>query len=103
MISYSDILLKNIWLFIILLVAFLLITLFFIYKQSKEKPVTGKEELIGVRGAARTVVDKNGGFIFVEGELWKAESPEEVIQPGEKVEVIDLNGLILKVKTLEDS
>ncbi len=37
------------------------------------------------------------GFVIIEGEYWEAIS-DEVIEPGEEVEVIERQGLILKVK-----
>ncbi len=37
------------------------------------------------------------GYVIIEGEYWEAIS-DEVIEPGEEVEVIERQGLILKVK-----
>ena len=42
---------------------------------------------------------RNGGFVFVEGALWKAES-DELLEVGSKVEIIGANNLLLKVRKL---
>ena len=44
----------------------------------------------------RERIDREG-LIFVHGEYWHATS-DEVIEPGERVEVESAEGLILKVK-----
>ncbi len=65
-----------------------------VIKAYKHRPFTGNEGMIGRVGEVR-----NGGFIFVEGALWKAES-EEPLEAGSKVEIIAANNLLLKVKKL---
>jgi membrane-bound ClpP family serine protease len=42
---------------------------------------------------------RSGGFVYVEGALWKAESTEP-LEIGSKVEVIAVEKLLLKVKKL---
>ncbi len=77
---------------------------FFIFAVTKAikarltKPTTGKEGIIGEIG---TVVTKLApeGRVAIHGEFWKAES-DQPIDAGEKVEVIGVNNLILKVKKL---
>lgn len=51
--------------------------------------------MIGQVGEARSRISPTGK-VFVAGEYWDAES-EEVIEQGEKVRVIALKGLKLKV------
>ncbi|RKY87072.1 nodulation protein NfeD [candidate division KSB1 bacterium] len=77
-------------------------TLFFLFavglglKAQMKKASTGKEGIVGMIGTARTDLDPEGQ-IFVAGELWKAYSDEK-IKKGEKVKVIEMKELLLKVK-----
>jgi len=68
-------------------------------KTLKKKPVSGKEGLIGKKGKALTNITKEGGKIFVEGEIWQAVSEEE-IPKGSQVKIVEKEGFILKVKKL---
>ncbi|HEX6033787.1 MAG TPA: nodulation protein NfeD, partial [Anaerolineales bacterium] len=60
----------------------------------------GIESLIGKRGIARTVVAGSGGQVQLGSELWTAESIDtaESIGKGDRVEVVEVKGLRLKVK-----
>lgn len=62
----------------------------------REKPDTGKEGLLGMQAVARTDVHMDGQ-VFMRGEYWSAWS-DEPIRKGEKVTVIALEGLKVKVK-----
>ena len=68
-------------------------------KTLKKKPVSGKEGLIGKKGKALTNITKEGGKIFVEGEIWQAVSEEEIPE-GSHVKIVEKEGFILKVKKL---
>ena len=58
----------------------------------RRSPVTvGPQEIIGMQGVVR-----DGGLVFVRGELWRARSPEP-LAPGQRVEVDRLDGLTLTV------
>jgi len=57
---------------------------------------TGKEGLIGMRAEARTDIGADGQ-VFLRGEYWNARS-DEPIAKGEKVMVVAVDGLRLKVK-----
>lgn len=62
-----------------------------------KKPVlTGMESLVNERGIARTDLNPKG-TVFIRGELWNAIS-EEPIQSDEAVVVVNVEGLVLKVK-----
>jgi len=65
-----------------------------VIKAYKHRPFTGNEGMIGRIGEVRS-----GGFVFVEGALWKAES-DEPLEAGSKVEIIGANNLLIKVKKL---
>ncbi|HIC91756.1 MAG TPA: nodulation protein NfeD [Syntrophaceae bacterium] len=82
------------------------ISLFFLiigtlaFKAYVSKPKTGMEGLIGAQGVAtKRIVGE--GKVFVHGEYWNAES-EEVIESGEKIEVIGSEHLRLKVKKIKN-
>lgn len=68
-------------------------------KTLKKKPVSGTEGLLGKRGKAITKITKEGGKVFIEGEIWQAISEEE-IEEGKEVEVLEKKGFTLKVKAL---
>jgi len=70
------------------------------YKAYKRKPVTGVEELIGLKGIAKTDIDSRKGMVMVHGELWQAVSDEK-INKDEEVIVEEVMGLTLKVRKAE--
>ena len=75
------------------------IFLFIIYKalEAQRRPVaTGAEGLIGQRAKVRTPL-KPSGTVIVHGEIWRAESDEE-LEAGSRAEVVEVQGLRLKVK-----
>jgi membrane-bound serine protease (ClpP class) len=59
---------------------------------ARRMPVSvGPQEIVGMEGVVR-----EGGLVFVRGELWRAYSSEP-LAPGERVRVDGLNGLTLDV------
>jgi membrane-bound serine protease (ClpP class) len=78
---------------------------FFIFAVTKAikarltKPTTGMEGLIGEIGTASTPIVPEGK-ISVHGEFWNAMSDQK-IEAGEKVQVIGVMNLKLKVKRIE--
>lgn len=59
---------------------------------------TGRQAMIGETGHSRTRLDPLGQ-VFVRGEIWSAEASEgEIIEKGEEIEIVDVKGLMLKVK-----
>jgi membrane-bound serine protease (ClpP class) len=68
-----------------------------IVKAQKRQPVVGKEWIIGQVGEARTDLSPTG-TVFVGGTWWTAEAVDGEIKAGEKVEVVAMEGLRLKVK-----
>ncbi len=69
-------------------------------KTIRKRPVSGKEALIDKVGKVIEDVGPEEGKIFVEGEIWKAIS-DEPIPKGEKVIVVEKDGLTLRVKPLK--
>jgi membrane-bound serine protease (ClpP class) len=63
----------------------------------------GVGSYVGKTGTARTVVEGSGGQVQLESELWSAESVEgsEKIRKGDKVEVVGIKGLRLKVRKIK--
>ena len=64
----------------------------------RRPPVTGKEGLVGTEGQARdSITPDTPGYVRVHGELWRATSRAPVT-PGQRVRVLDLDGLTLMVE-----
>jgi membrane-bound serine protease (ClpP class) len=78
---------------------------FFIFAVTKAirarltKPTTGMEGLIGEIGTASTPIAPEGK-ISIHGEFWNVTS-EQKIEAGEKVQVIGVVNLKMKVKRIE--
>jgi membrane-bound serine protease (ClpP class) len=68
------------------------------YRAYRAKPKTGVEGLIGQKGLVQQSIDPEG-VVFVHGEIWRAVS-EEKMEPGDKIQVEGVDGLVLKVKRL---
>ncbi len=64
-------------------------------KIRHKKPISGAEGLLYEIGAANTDIEKEGK-VFIDGEYWDAWS-DEPIKAGEKVKVLEMKGLKLKV------
>ncbi len=80
--------------------AFIIFAIRMVVKAQMRRPVTGVEGMIGQTAEVRKILEPEGE-VFIRGELWKAESLEGVIERGEKVKVVDVDGLKLKVKRIE--
>ncbi len=84
---------------VLMTAAFFILGMILVIRTHMKKTITGEEGLIGTTGVCKTEINPEGK-IFVHGEYWNAIS-EEVIQPEEKVRVVEVDGLTLKVeKTL---
>jgi membrane-bound serine protease (ClpP class) len=68
-------------------------------KVRRQKPLTGKEHLIGKQATALTKIDKKGK-VEIEGEIWNATSKQKIKQ-GEKVVIKKVSGLNLIVESLK--
>lgn len=73
-----------------------IITVTIAVRVYREKPDTGKEGMINAPATANTDIHADGQ-IFMRGEYWSAWS-DEPIRKGEKVTVIAIEGLKVKVK-----
>ena len=66
-------------------------------RAQRARPVTGVEGLIGSIGVARGDLTPEG-FVFVQGERWKAIAEDGEIKEGTSVQVIGIDGFRLKVR-----
>ncbi len=66
-------------------------------RAQRRRPATGREALVGAVGEARSDLSPQG-VVFVQGELWTAESVDGWIPEGSRVQVVDVEGLRLKVR-----
>jgi membrane-bound serine protease (ClpP class) len=60
------------------------------------QPRTGEGGMVGMIGTAKTVIDLEGK-VLVHGELWQAKARSPIAQ-GDKVRVVDIEGLVLEVE-----
>ena len=63
----------------------------------------GAPSLLGKTGTARTSVGETGGQVQLESELWTADpiAESEKIGKGDRVEVVEVKGLRLKVRKIK--
>jgi len=79
-----------------LFVCFILLLVSLTIKTHRNRVQTGVSGLIGSTGTAETIISKSGK-VFVSGELWNAYSDDKIVK-GSKVEIVDVEGMTLKVK-----
>jgi len=70
-------------------------------RAQMKKATTGKQGLVGEKGVAINALNPQGQ-VSVHGEIWKAVS-SETLKKGEAVEVVSVEGLLLRVKKSSDS
>lgn len=70
------------------------------WRAHKRKVVTGQQGILGARGRARTDIAPEG-TVFVQGEYWRARAENGAIPSGEPIEVIGLDGFVLRVRGLK--
>ena len=63
----------------------------------------GPQSYVGKTGTARTPLGETGGQVQLGSELWSAEpvSESEKISKGDRVEVVEIKGLRLKVRKIQ--
>ena len=76
--------------------SFVLAVSYLVFRSQKAKPTLGIEGLIGEVGLAREKLSPRG-MVFVHGEYWTAEA-DEAIETGERVQVVGLDRMVLKVR-----
>ena len=88
---------------IVLIGGFFIVVAFLAFSAYRGKPASGMEGLMGETGVVEERIDPVG-LIFAHGEYWKATC-KEIVEEGEKVQVIGSRGLELIVEKIirEDS
>jgi membrane-bound serine protease (ClpP class) len=71
-------------------------------RAQSQKVQTGREALIGAVGVARTDLTPTG-TVFVQGELWSAQSEDGTIPAGRPIRVTRVDGLRLDVRKREEA
>ena len=66
-------------------------------EAQRKKKLTGAEGMIGEEGEVLTDFKEGKGKVFVHGEIWNAESKEE-LKKGDKIKVVGVKGLTLIVE-----
>ena len=86
---------KSLLFSIVILVALLLaVVMSLVIKDRKNRPAIGNEGMIGLTAEVRS-----NGMVYVNGALWQASSDDE-LQKGDKVTIIEVHNLKLKVKKI---
>jgi len=67
-----------------------------VMRAHRQRPVVGREGMVGTIGEARQRLDPRG-TVLVRGEYWTATS-EVPVQAGEAVEIMGVDGLTLRVR-----
>lgn len=82
---------------VILMTAVIIGAMLYAFKLHRRRPVSGTDLLVGSVGVASDDFggDKEGS-VYIEGEYWNAIS-DAPIRGGEKVRVVEVRGLLLKV------
>jgi membrane-bound serine protease (ClpP class) len=78
--------------------AFFVLVATLAYRTYIRKPEAGSRGMLGEVGWTRTRIAP-WGKVFVHGEIWNARS-DEVIEVGERVQVLEVQGLTIKVKKI---
>lgn len=92
------------WIVIVASVA--ITTFFFVFllglglKVQRKKPTTGIEGLIGEIGEAVSLVNPEG-TVRVHGEIWQAEAIKGKIAKGERIRVVEIQNLKLRVEQVK--
>jgi membrane-bound serine protease (ClpP class) len=82
-----------------------LLALFFFFivgsvvRVRKNPPATGLQSIVGGVAIARTDIDPSG-MVYMQGELWQAVTTGAIVEKGERVRVVTIEGLTLTVEPL---
>jgi membrane-bound serine protease (ClpP class) len=79
------------------LAAFVIFVLANILRIRRMPAQVGVQTMIGQAAVARSPLNPSG-MVYIQGEYWAAETDDEEVAPGERVVVVDIEGLKLKVK-----
>jgi membrane-bound ClpP family serine protease len=81
---------------------FFFAVLVYVLRSLRAATSSGVESFVGKTGTVQTW-DEAGGQVQVQSELWSAERVDEStkLRKGDKVEVVEVKGLRLKVRKLK--
>ena len=82
---------------IFLFLAGILAIKLYIFYPHFRKPNTGVEGMIGLSGKTLEILNPYGQ-VKIRGEIWNAKSLEGVVNKGEKVKILDVEGLEVLVR-----
>lgn len=74
-------------------------------RHLKKQPQNGSsnvDALIGARAVATTIVDQNSGQVKLSGEIWSARTDSGLIENGESVVVLAIEGATARVAKLKE-
>ncbi len=93
----------SITIFIVLLIAVIVLLIHIkVVPTFRWKQATGREGMIGLQGRVVQTLTPVGA-IYVKGENWKAKSIGDDAEVDEDVEVVGIEGLILRVVRLREN
>ncbi len=86
---------------ILLVFAAIFAWLFYVGVRAQHKKIkTGREALIGAKGVTTTELAPKG-TVRILGEFWQATTGDGSIAPEQEVEVVDMDGMFLVVKPVQ--
>ncbi|HZP57455.1 MAG TPA: nodulation protein NfeD [Dehalococcoidia bacterium] len=77
--------------------AFFTMVVFTVWRVRRMPPALGVQAMVGRAAVARSDLDPQG-FVFLQGERWKAVAEDAPVQRGEHVTVTGVQGLTLSVR-----
>ena len=86
---------------VVVLSGFMAIVVFGVGRSFGRPQFSGREGLVGQMAVSESDI-RPQGRILVHGELWNAES-DEPIERGQKVEIIGVHDLMVRVREASDS
>lgn len=97
-VPYMDISLSVIIPMVAVTAAFFIFAIWLALRAQSRKVATGVEGMVGELGTASTDIAA-GGTVHIHGEYWNAQS-EKPITKGDRIRVVGIEGLVLKVEKL---
>ncbi len=82
---------------VIITLGFVFLVLGKLWQVRREKPIVGKESLVGQYGIVKEPLSPEG-YVLVDGLLWKAVSENGTMEVGEKVHVVRVENRLLHVR-----
>ena len=96
----SSVSIPLIFAFALVSLAFFILVMRLFVKSRSLKVVSGAEEMVGLIGEVVESSEK-GYHVLCHGETWSAKS-ESKLEVGQRVEVVELSHLVLKVKPIKE-